>query len=1122
MNRRLLKWIGWSAAVAGVLALAWSALPYVVNVQGYKPAMVEAVRVATGRELVIDGPIELSMYPVPGVSARQVHFANAAGTTGAQMLDVGRVVVRPSLLALLQGRLEVGRLVLIRPNIVLEADADGKPNWEFTPGAGASQPAGAPAAGFHLAIGRLAIIRGTLTYTDPRTHKTIVAEDMRLQASVGSLQGPLTIAGTATVNGVPLKLDLAMGERTPEGNDLSVLLEVASGKLDFAGHVSDFGPNARVKGHLSVVTGLLTDFIAALVTASGQEKLAFDSSVVGRFAFDGGVEMSPERLAITDFKMGIGEEMATGSLALTEKPAPHLDGHVSLARVDLEKWLALVAQPGLLSLSKPAPPTAAGKTTPAPAPSAPVPSAPAPSAAAKTPASPATTPAAKPDAKPPAKPAVKAPAPAALSPFPLELAVTVALDVKELVYRKGTIRDLSVAVDIRKGVIALPHVQALLPGDMMLRANSAGTGDPAKPFANGEFSLSAPKLRETLKWLEIDVSGVPAGRLQTLSGNGTFTSGADKVQVGEAIFALDGVSATGSGSLTLGTPVTAALQIQIDRFDLDSYLPPPVTGLEAAVPPPPLDTTPPAPPAASVAVNQTAPSIGLKAKIGSLVFRGQPLKGIEADMTAQGGLIKVNSLKLADLLGAKADLRGQVRDLGTEPRFDVTFNATAPDADRVLDYAALPKFINGKIGAASASGGLAGTLGALSLNNVAISLLGATAHATGALVLGDKYRFDFPTFAFEAADASRLVSVAAGRDQGGVGAISASGSFKGDAKRVSFDGTMKAIGNELTGSIVTTLDARPTITAELKVPGTLDLDAWLGVSSAPSNGASAAPAGAATSGEAPTQVPIGPPRVASGKAIDLSALRSFDASLTLYTSAIAVGALRVNYGDLAATLKNGVFNISKLTGQFYSGAVDFTGTVDATKATLALDMKGSLQGIYLGEMLRGTAGTNIFGSDSLSVSVDGKLSIMDIDLAAHGDTPQAIRDSLTGRGAVSGVLYPAVAKGSLSLASFATGVGSLFSSEMGFSSAVLQGFINQQNKIVGEIQLGDGLVTLRDHTVQGQNAVALITSYNSFVAATTDTTISIDTGARGPAEFVMTVKGPISAPAMTMGRGPGR
>ena len=56
--------------------------------------------------------------------------------------------------------------------------------------------AGAPATGFHLAIGRLAIVRGTLSYTDPRTGKTTVAEEVRAQASVGSFEGPFTIAGT--------------------------------------------------------------------------------------------------------------------------------------------------------------------------------------------------------------------------------------------------------------------------------------------------------------------------------------------------------------------------------------------------------------------------------------------------------------------------------------------------------------------------------------------------------------------------------------------------------------------------------------------------------------------------------------------------------------------------------------------------------------------------------------------------------------------------------------------------------------------------------------------------------------------------------------------------------------
>ena len=70
----------------------------------------------------------------------------------------------------------------------------------------------------------------------------------------------------------------------------------------------------------------IPDFIAALVTATGQDKPAFDSSVVGRFAFDGGVEVSEERLAVTDFKMTMGEETATGSLALSAKPVLLLAG----------------------------------------------------------------------------------------------------------------------------------------------------------------------------------------------------------------------------------------------------------------------------------------------------------------------------------------------------------------------------------------------------------------------------------------------------------------------------------------------------------------------------------------------------------------------------------------------------------------------------------------------------------------------------------------------------------------------------------------------------------------------------------------------------------------------------
>ena len=407
------------------------------------------------------------------------------------------------------------------------------------------------------------------------------------------------------------------------------------------------------------------------------------------------------------------------------------------------------------------------------------------------------------------------------------------------------------------------------------------------------------------------------------------------------------------------------------------------------------------------------PVFGLKAKVAKLVFRKETLSGVEGDISVQGNLLKLNTVKVADLLGAKMDVQGSVTDFGTAPRFDLTFNATMPDADKLIDYAGLPKFINGKIGAASAGGGVVGTMDVIALRNATATLLGGTMRATGALALGQNFRFDFSSFALQTQDASRLLAVATGRAQGGTGAIAANGAFKGDAQRVSFDGNLVAVGTAMTGHIDATLGKRPNITANLRIPGTLDFDHWLGVSAArrpsapaPVQAAAAAAPGAAAAGA--VAVPVAPPRAATGKPIDLSALRAFDATLTLETSAVAIASLKVTYADMQASLKNGVFKIAKLTGQFYGGAVDFNGTIDATKDALTLDLQGSLQGIYLGEMLRGTGGTNTFGNQDLMVSVDGKINVMNIALKGSGTSPEQIRNSLNGSGQVSGYIYPSV------------------------------------------------------------------------------------------------------------------
>ena len=201
-----------------------------------------------------------------------------------------------------------------------------------------------------------------------------------------------------------------------------------SGTLDFKGTVSEVSANADVKGHLAVSTGALTDFIGAVVRATGQAQPNFDASVVGNFTFDGGIEYTATRLAVTDFKMSMGGETATGTLALEEGKAPSLTGHVALAKIDAEKWLALLAVPGAFqppppqtSTSPPAPAAQAAKpapaapaANPAPAPAAPAAN-PAPAAQAAKPAPAAQ--AAKPATPAPAaKPAAPAPRPPNLPP----------------------------------------------------------------------------------------------------------------------------------------------------------------------------------------------------------------------------------------------------------------------------------------------------------------------------------------------------------------------------------------------------------------------------------------------------------------------------------------------------------------------------------------------------------------------------------------------------------------------------------------------------------------------------------------------------------------------------------
>ena len=672
-----------AGGVLGVLVVAALVAPSFFDLNTYKPMIAAEVKKATGRDLVLDGAITLSILPVPSVSVASVRFANVAGAKNAQMVEIKSVTVKPSLFALLTGEVAVSEVTLVEPKIVLEISTEGKPNWEFAPSVAEAKPAAPkPASAKPISLGRLNIQNGTLLFSDSKAGIALVVEKANVSASVGSPEGPFSLKGEAALNGEPLKIDLAVGAKASNGHTADIALQAGGGKVAFKGTLSELGANARVIGQASVSAESLANFISVMVGLSGQPVPPPSPVLAGKFSFEGAIDVSQTAASAKDFKVALGEDSGSGSVSVTLKPALIVDAKLAVPKLDMDKWLAAATKP-------------------------------LPSAAAKPPV-----------AGTPAAPATAAPASAAASGLPANLTVKCAIDVNEVIYNKASIKNVGLELDIKGGAIAVPKLTATLPGDMVVQAKSTMSGDPARPQVAGEFSLVGPKLRDTLAWLQVDTAGVPPNKLAKVSLRGKMASSGGKIEVSGAVYELDDLKGTGGVSVTLGVPLVIVANVDIDTVDVDSYMPVPAAGQKPAA-----ASSAAAPSAAA----EGGPSIGLKARIAKVIYQKETIGGIDVDVALQGTTLKLNDVKVSNLAGARLALRGSVAHYASVPAPDIAFNFEAPDASRIAKLAGATAPAG--LGQVSASGGIAGTVEHLTFRDLTVNGMGYSVRATGQLAL---------------------------------------------------------------------------------------------------------------------------------------------------------------------------------------------------------------------------------------------------------------------------------------------------------------------------------------------------------------------------------------------------
>lgn len=184
-------------------------------------AAAQSVREQTGRELVIEGPIERSLFPSVRFSVGKMRLSNAEWAEAPDMISADGASIGLKFWALLGGAVEVTELTLVNPVVRLERRADGVANWDDLSGGAADASSETGRQGLAgdaavtdqtsapppVSIANARITGGAFYLTDASSGQTLEMTEITLEAALEAVDAPLTLAGSALVNGRRATLD---------------------------------------------------------------------------------------------------------------------------------------------------------------------------------------------------------------------------------------------------------------------------------------------------------------------------------------------------------------------------------------------------------------------------------------------------------------------------------------------------------------------------------------------------------------------------------------------------------------------------------------------------------------------------------------------------------------------------------------------------------------------------------------------------------------------------------------------------------------------------------------------------------------------------------------------------
>jgi AsmA protein len=330
-RRRRWPWI-LLAVVVAIPVAGFVALRVFVSPDALRARLVAEVQRATGRDFAVR-EVELGLSLRPTVILRDVALANMEGGSRPQMLTAERVEVQAALLPLLSRRVEIARIELDRPDLLLETTAEGRGNWQFQPAPGPAAPAApgtpsAPGQPLALSLDRLQVEDGRVTWRDGRSGMTETIGMPRLEAAAPD-GAPVTARGTLLLRGQEVAVTAETAPLSALGGTTPIPLQATLGVL---------GAEARVQGSLAPDGAWRAEVAANVPEVARLAPLLPDAplpplrdvTLSGRLAGSGAALRAAENLALRLGAADLATLRPGLALIRLDATAPRLDAPIEI------------------------------------------------------------------------------------------------------------------------------------------------------------------------------------------------------------------------------------------------------------------------------------------------------------------------------------------------------------------------------------------------------------------------------------------------------------------------------------------------------------------------------------------------------------------------------------------------------------------------------------------------------------------------------------------------------------------------------------------------------------------------------------------------------------------------